>query len=89
MDKLSMIIALAVPLIVVVAALTRIGGKRGFMKGIGWQFIRFTVVGVSVPIVAVLALNDVIPSEVATGIIGAALGYVFGLREQSRNEAGS
>ena len=59
------------------------------MKGIGWQFIRFTVVSVSVPTVGVLALNDVIPSEAATGIIGAALGYAFGLREQNRNGAGS
>lgn len=89
MDKLSVIIASAVPLLVVVAGLSRIGGKRGSMKGVGWQFIRFTVVSVSVPIVAVLALNDVIPSEAATGTIGAALGYAFGLREQTRKEAES
>ena len=43
----------------------------------------------TVPIVGVLALNDVIPSEAATGIIGAELGYAFGLREQTRKEAGS
>jgi len=89
MDKLSMIIASAVPLLVVVAALSRIGGKRGFMKGIGLQFMRFTVVSVSVPIVGVLALNDVIPSEAATGIIWAALGYAFGLRERTPKEAES
>ena len=43
----------------------------------------------TVPIVGVLALNDVIPSEAATGIIGAELGYAFGLQEQTRKEAGS
>ena len=87
MDKLSMIIASAVPLLVVVAALSRIGGKRGFMKGIGLQFIRFIVVTVSVPTIGVLALNDVVPSEAATGIIWATVGYAFGLRERTPKEA--
>lgn len=31
------------------------GGKR---LGIGWQFIRFTVLSTALPIIGVLALND-------------------------------
>lgn len=75
---LSVIIAL-VPIIVVGGGLwNRI--KAG--KGIGWQFIRFTVLSVSIPIVAVLALNDALTGEAAT-IIAAAMAYAFGKTGES------
>ena len=45
-------------------------------KGIGFRFIQYTVLGISVPIVGILALYEIFPSEVAAGLIGVALGYV-------------
>jgi hypothetical protein len=46
-------------------------------KGIGWQFIRYIVTGISVPLIGILALNNVLSGE-AGALIGAILGYVFG-----------
>jgi hypothetical protein len=70
---LSYVLA-AIPIAVVVGGIwnrTRLG------KGIGWQFIRFTVVSVSLPLVAILALNDALTGEAST-IIAAAMAYAFG-----------
>ncbi|MFC4725752.1 hypothetical protein AB6B38_10070 [Glycocaulis abyssi] len=46
-------------------------------KGIGWQFIRFNVIAMSLPLVGLLALNDALTGEVAT-IVAAAMAYSFG-----------
>ena len=46
-------------------------------KGIGWQFIRYTVIGIALPITGVLALNNVLTGEAAT-IIAGSMGYAFG-----------
>jgi len=70
---LSILLA-SVPIIVVGGGLwnrTKLG------KGIGWQFIRFTVLAVSVPVVAILALNGALTGEAST-IIAAAMAYSFG-----------
>ena len=48
-------------------------------KGIGWQFIRYTVLAISLPIIGVLALNEALSSEAAT-LIGTAMGFAFGRR---------
>lgn len=58
-------------------------------KGIGWQFIRFTVIASTLPVVAVLALNGLLTGE-AAAIIGAALGYAFGhsTDKQSKEDSG-
>ncbi len=50
-------------------------------KGIGWQFIRYTVIGITIPIAALLALNDALSGEAAT-ILAGALGYAFGHQEK-------
>jgi hypothetical protein len=47
------------------------------MKGIGWQIIRYTVIGMALPIAGILALNGVLTGEAAT-IIAGAMGYAFG-----------
>lgn len=52
-------------------------------KGIGWQFIRFTVIAAALPIVGMLALNDALTGEAAT-IIGAAMAYAFGHTSDSK-----
>jgi hypothetical protein len=46
-------------------------------KGIGWQFIRYSVIVASIPLVGMLALQKSLTPEVAT-IIATALGYAFG-----------
>lgn len=67
--------------ILALAILVVIGGglwyrcKRGL--GIGWQFIRYTVIGVALPICALLALNDALTAPAAT-ILAGAMGYAFG-----------
>ncbi len=46
-------------------------------RGIGWQFIRYTVIGISIPVTGLLALNDALSGE-AAAILAGALGYAFG-----------
>ncbi|MBG6148658.1 hypothetical protein IWQ51_006825 [Labrenzia sp. EL_142] len=46
-------------------------------RGIGWQFIRYNVIALAIPVCAILALNGALNGE-AAGIIGAAVGYAFG-----------
>ena len=70
---LSAILAAAVPLALVLGYCNR--KQEG--KGIGWQFIRWTVLAISLPIVGVLALNDLLSGE-AAALIGSAMGYAFG-----------
>ena len=70
---LSGILAISVPLALVVGYLNRRERKRS----IGWQFIRYTVLAISLPIVGVLALNGSLSGE-AAAIIGGAMGYAFG-----------
>ena len=76
---LSVILAISVPLTLVVGYLNRKERKRS----IGWQFIRYTVVVISLLIIGVLALNDVLSGE-AAALIGGAMGYAFGKRVLAR-----
>ena len=46
-------------------------------KGIGWQFIRYCVLTISLSLCGLLALNNALTSEAAT-IISAAMGFTFG-----------
>lgn len=66
---------LAFSVIIVVGA--GLWNRTAEKKGIGWQFIRFNVIAISVPIVGLLALNDALTGEAAT-IIAAAMAYAFG-----------
>ena len=74
---LSVIMALAVPVVLIVGYLNRRGNPGQAAKGIGWQFIRYTVLAMALPIVGVLALNNALTCEASTLIAGAA-GYAFG-----------
>lgn len=51
--------------------------KAGGKGGIGWQFIRYTILTISVPLAALLAINESLTAEAAT-LIGTALGFAFG-----------
>ena len=57
--------------------LNRRGNRNAAHKGIGWQFIRYTVISIGLPIAGILALNDALTGEAAT-IIAGAMGYAFG-----------
>ena len=46
-------------------------------KGIGWQFIRFNVIAIGLPLAGLLALNDALSGEAAT-LLAGAMGYAFG-----------
>lgn len=73
---ISIILALAVVTVPIISINQRI--KSG--KGIGWQFIRFNVIAISLPLAALLALNDAL-TEGAVAILAGSMGYAFGKRE--------
>jgi len=74
----SVLLAVAVLVVIVGGLWTRAAGE----KGIGWQFIRFNVIAISVPIVGLLALNNALTGE-AAAIIAAAMAYAFGKSSES------
>lgn len=72
----SVILALAVPGALWIGYRTRLRGENGDTRGIGWQFIRFTVLTISIPIIAILALNDALDGTVTT-LVAGAMAYAF------------
>lgn len=70
---ISLILALSILAIFIGSLWNRIATK----KGIGWQFIRYTVISISLPLAGILALNQCLTGEAAT-ILALALGYAFG-----------
>lgn len=77
---LSVILALSVPIVLIGGLWNRSAGDKP--KGIGWQFIRYTVLAISIPVVALLALNNALPAEAAT-LIGTAMGFAFGKKDEA------
>ena len=77
MAWVSVILASVVPGVLIVGYLNRRGSPQDKAKGIGWQFIRYTVLTIAVPIIGILALNDALTGEAAT-LIAGAMGYAFG-----------
>ena len=73
---LSAVLALSVPAVLILGLRNRTSGD----KGIGWQFIRFSVLGISIPIIGLLALNDALSGE-AAALIGGAMGFAFGKKD--------
>ena len=76
---LSTILAVSVPIVLIGGLWNRQLGEKP--KGIGWQFIRYTVLAISLPIVALLALNGALSGEAAT-LIGTAMGFAFGKKDE-------
>lgn len=64
-----------------IAILLSIGGslygRIKTEKGIGWQFIRFYAIAITLPLTGILAINDAL-SEAVVAILAGALGYAFG-----------
>ena len=78
----SILLALAVLCVIWIGYRLRHG--NGKTKGVGWQFIRYTVISIGIPIAGILALNDAL-TEAAATIIAGALGYAFGNSGQRSN----
>lgn len=55
-------------------------------KGIGWQFIRYSMIAAALPLVGMLALQKSLTVEVAT-IVATALGYAFGQASSGSEDA--
>ncbi|MBO6758071.1 MAG: hypothetical protein JJ902_17175 [Roseibium sp.] len=81
----SIIIASAVPIVLIVGYLNRKGTTDTDTKGVGWQFIRYTVLSIALPIVGVLALNNVLTGEAAT-LIAGAMGYAFAKSDEKTSK---
>lgn len=81
---ISVILAISVPYIVWKALKNR-ERPNGESKGIGWQFIRYTTVATSLPIIALLALNGALTGEVGT-IIAGVMGYAFGKSDEKKSD---
>jgi|TARA_R110000782_G_scaffold82779_14_gene162654 hypothetical protein len=77
----SIILASAVPGVFIFGYLNRRGNPNDTAKGVGWQFIRYTVVAIAIPVAAILALNNSLTGE-AAAIISGALGYAFAKAEK-------
>jgi hypothetical protein len=77
---ISIILASSVPIVLIVGFLNRMGSTKTDTKGIGWQFIRYTVLSISIPIVGILSLNNSLTGEAAT-LIAGAIGFAFGKME--------
>jgi carbon starvation protein CstA len=81
---ISVLLAISVPFIVWKTLKNR-ERPNGESKGIGWQFIRYTTVAISLPVIGLLALNDALTGEVAT-IIAGVMGYAFGKSDEKKTE---
>ncbi len=88
MDLISIFLAASVPIILLgglinrslVTSETEKGNiVRG--KGIGWQFIRFSVLTTSIPVIALLALNGTFDGDVAYALLAAGMGFAFGKKD--------
>ena len=77
MVYVSIILALAIPLVLVIGYYNRKGAGDQSTKGIGWQFIRYNVLCISLPLIGLLAINDALTGEVAT-VIAGIVGFAFG-----------
>ena len=82
----SIILAASIPMVLWLGHLNRKRADGKGSKGIGWQFIRYTVLSIAFPIVAILALNDALTSEAAT-IIAGGLGYAFGKKDDGESKS--
>lgn len=76
-DIATIALAFSVPLVLFLGMKNR---NQGDGKGIGWQFIRFIVIAISLPILGLLALNNQLSGEAAT-LISGAMAYAFGKAE--------
>ncbi len=77
MEWVSVILAASIPLVLFIGYLNRKGTTNKDTKGIGWQFIRYNVLCISLPLVGLLAINGVLTGEVST-VIAGIVGFAFG-----------
>src|SRR5271156_2783722 len=81
----SVILASAVPGVLLVGYLNRRRDPGEPDRGIGWQFIRYTVLTIALPIIGILALNNSLNGEAAT-LIAGAMGFAFGKAGRTKSK---
>lgn len=78
---LSLLLALSMPI-------SLVGGLcilKARDAGIGWSFIRYSVLTLSIPLIGLLALNGLLSGE-AAALIGGAMGYAFGNKDEKEGK---
>mgnify|MGYP001766704517 CR=1 FL=1 len=76
------LVAVALAALILLRGL-RIMEKQVAEKGFGKFGLQGTALFVITPVIMVLAVNGVIKGEVVSGLLGALLGYIFGLKQET------
>lgn len=75
------VLSLSVIILIVSGLITRcLPWKVG--KGIGWQFIRYNVVVITLPMIGLLIMTDKLDSNIGATIFTSILAYSFGKAAQ-------
>ena len=90
MDWIEILLAACVPIVLIGGLLNRIfitheskSGKPLRGRGLGWQFVRFSVLATGMPLVGLLTIKGIVTGEAAIAFFAAAAGYAFGKVDQS------
>lgn len=83
---MSVFISILLALTIILSTAGGLYNRTKLSKGIGWQFIRYSVISTSIPLLGILVLNGQVDSDSATPIIAGALAYAFGKNEQKDND---
>jgi biotin transporter BioY len=84
MDNIPYVLSGFLAFIALAALVGGLLNRHKLKRGIGWQFIRYVVLTISLPIVGILALNNALSAEAAT-LIGTAMGFAFGKTSEQRS----
>jgi hypothetical protein len=72
-DCIEVIAAVTIP----VALLAIIGERLWSKKGVGVRTIQFAAVAMFVPLILILALEQIVDGSVVSALVGAFVGYLF------------
>lgn len=70
-------LASSVPIVLYFGSKNR---NEGEGRGIGWSFIRFIVIALALPIIAMLGISGTLDGNAST-LLAGAMGYAFGKSE--------
>ena len=91
MDYVSVLLASAVPIVLAGALVNRCvvthTDEKGNVvrgRGIGWQFIRFSVLATAIPVIGILTMQGMMDKNAAYVLLAAAIGYAFGKASEKK-----
>ena len=82
-EAIALVVAIGTVIFLTMALAQRLKSN----KGIGWQFIRFSAITLSLPLTTVLALTNSLDAPSAA-ILAGALGYAFGHPAENDKSSG-